>query len=359
MKINSIYCMSDIHCHTYPQFESQLTTEIWGTYSSRLFFCLISMVNVFADALESQDNPVVVIPGDIFHIRGKIIVEVFNAVKKVLLWAIQQGVQVLVIPGNHDLAYRERPIHALEALKPIGVQVIETPKHLVQIGQITFVGLPYNTNEKILLRQMKWISQNTPSFSIGLFHCTIDGVAFESGYQAGSPISLKDFPKNLSLILNGHHHTPKKLSRHVLNVGALLPHSFSDANSRRGYWKIYCENLPFRLEFIQNDIVPQFLDVEKEENLGDISLNGNYVRVLQVDPVRVTDVEQMVLKAGALGVVTSSPLLVNSTSTEVERESLEFKPFDDLFSLFENYMVLKQVKPKKRQRLLTIMEKLK
>lgn len=355
------YCMSDIHSHIFSQFDSPLSEPSWGTYSTRLFHCLISMIHVFDEAL-AEDRPVVVIPGDVFHIRGKILVEVFNAVLGVFKWAVSQGVEIFVIPGNHDFAYYDRPVHALEGLSQVGVRVITTSyiPFDSNLKNVMFVGLPYSVNEEEVREKLRHVGkeESYKALTVGLFHCQIKGIAFESGFTSQEGISRKVFPKNLNLILNGHHHTPKKLSKRFINVGSLLGHSFSDANSPRGYWKIKIDGKRCIPIFKQNRLVPSFVDVDMfHSDLLTEHISGNYIRLTNVNPLQLKETEQFLQKHQAAGVVTSLRSIQYQIMEEQNNE-IEFKPFDNLVTLFENYMVLREVKKEKRRRLLTLVESL-
>jgi DNA repair exonuclease SbcCD nuclease subunit len=287
---------------------------------------------------------------------------VFNAVLEVFKWAILSGVEIIVIPGNHDYAYYDRPVHALEGLKQIGVRVIIEPYDVFDsttLKNVGFIGFPYSANEEETRAQLKRIGKETHKIlTVGLFHCQIKGVAFESGFTSQEGISRKAFPKNLNLILNGHHHTPKKLSKRLLNVGSLLGHSFSDVNSPRGYWKIKIDGKYLVPTFIKNKIVPGFIDIDMHQsNLSAESISGNYIRLTNVDPLQLRETEQLLQKYQAAGVVTSLRP-ISSQVVEEQANAIEFKPFDSLVTLFENYLVLKEVKKEKRKRLLTLVESL-
>jgi DNA repair exonuclease SbcCD nuclease subunit len=115
--------ISDIHAHNHKRYG-----RLINGVNSRLKTALDSLGGVLKLSEELQIKNVV-IAGDVFDAKSKVTINVFNAVYAAFRRWSDAGLNVLLVPGNHDFVVRSGEQHALQIFDDLpGFMVAHEPK---------------------------------------------------------------------------------------------------------------------------------------------------------------------------------------------------------------------------------------
>ncbi|MBE9549432.1 MAG: exonuclease SbcCD subunit D [Proteobacteria bacterium] len=209
--------------------------------------------------IKEENVDAVVIAGDIYDrsvppaVAVELLDEVFNTI-------CSTGVQLLLIPGNHDSA--ERLGFASRQLRQAGVHIFGnfnqmTDPVLVKGAEasVYFYGIPYNDPTQVrnhyeadvssydeandyLLEQINAV-RDKDAINVLISHCFIDG-ADES--ESERPLSIGGADRvsyqsfaDFDYVALGHLHSPQyKGGKHIRYSGSILKYSFSEQKQNKG-----------------------------------------------------------------------------------------------------------------------------
>ena len=301
-----IACTADWHIHEFQDFAKQITVK-WNNrlaryekhpqgkeMNSRLFHILSGICDI-RDYCKSHNIHHVLHAGDVFHKRGSITVNAFNAAHRVIQTFYSAGLELLIIAGNHDQVDAsnspETSIHTMA--KSYGVTIVESPSihSLSWVNEmVSVVCMPYIRNKTYALESLfnligsTNMSPEEMKQSILLMHCGITGGAVGSGmHLMTDDFSLEELRGNKwKYVVLGHYHQPQMLSKNAFYCGTPVQNSFSDElpdNEIGGYngFFVIDTNKQHSIEFI-SVIQPRFITVN---NIDDIAshYSDNYFRV--------------------------------------------------------------------------------
>jgi DNA repair exonuclease SbcCD nuclease subunit len=217
---------SDIHFHSY---SSYITTEtVFNVFDQILTYC------------DSNGIEDLYILGDLFHVRGKIPVVVFNRVHALFKCATDQGIKLHLISGNHDQCFNEDlQTSSICSLAEIdGVDILNFESW--ELGKCKFVGIPYvNTNKEFMSYLDKYKeSMSSDKINILFTHGMVKGAVVSSGYSFSHSTGVEEGLRFFDLAFVGHiHETQRLFDGKVIITGAPLCHSKKDMNGvQRGFW---------------------------------------------------------------------------------------------------------------------------
>jgi exonuclease SbcD len=187
---------------------------------------------------------VLLVAGDVFERRNNL-PELTRRLATILAPHVQQGLHVILVPGNHDDRAHFRMMHALLGLE-VGhserVHVIQT-RDILNIGGVQFAIIPYPTPELLEPYQVnatgatqrhttlsnayadlvRWIvdglDPHLPAVFVG--HITVAGVTTPSEreltYDDDIRLGTEDLPlaSNIAYIALGHIHQPQQIPHPV------------------------------------------------------------------------------------------------------------------------------------------------
>lgn len=287
--------ISDIHFHSFKQH-----SELVGGLNSRF----IKQMEAFAMAIElakARECRAILIPGDLFEVRGSIKPSIFNRVTLIIKKAIQEGLDVVLIPGNHDMEHfnhGDTSIDSWRNLAPNPVTgsrccVIQKPGGVI-IADTVIVGIPYTHN----VEEFKATFASMGDYHIILIHQGIDD--FSEGTYPPSGLSVEWLNQHQKgIVLCGHYHN-KGIAPGVVNVGALMQHRASDEGQERGAWVIDTDDLEAP-EFIPVKS-PEFVTVEHGFKAWK-RVVGNFVRVRATSSKEADKLREKAIEHGAGSVV--------------------------------------------------------
>ena len=299
-------CTGDWHIHQFQEFSNHITVS-WSNslkrfiqdtngreMNSRLFNILNGICDLRDYCVENKIK-YVLNAGDVFHKRGNINVETFNAAYKVIESFNDYGISLICIAGNHDqVDASENPSTSIHTLKKI-CTIIEEPS-VFCTSQFRICCLPYNRNRDLMLGSLDEFAQNEDrSKSILLAHLGVSGAVVGSGmYVMTDEYTLDDLKASKwKYVVLGHYHRPQKLLENAFYCGTPVQNSFNDElPGKDGYNGFYVIDLEQEnsVEFVPI-IQPRFITLNTPADLVDFWTPDNYYRV-KVDSTKIDKIDQ-------------------------------------------------------------------
>ena len=273
-----IAAFADLHGHIYREFNK--TTNFSG--SSRLD----SIINVLEQMKEiCLDRGIshIMFGGDLYHVRGKISTVVGNEIQDCLKTFPEEGIEVLMIPGNHDDADNsDLPKHSLHGLKEIkGITVVDDFR-VVDFAEQRVACARYSKNTKLV---MDFINSVDDEGAILLGHLGLSGAFVGKGsypmQDAFKPSDLR--PDFFKFIVLGHFHKKQYIEgrNNFLYTGSPLQHTFNDEGSECGFHILDTDT--DTTEFVPLKS-PEFHTLQWEqcnpEDLKAHAIRGNFLRII-------------------------------------------------------------------------------
>lgn len=231
---NPVLVISDTHYHNFKQYAAINAKGI----NSRLGDILRATVEA-AMELKRRGGNVIVHCGDVFHVRGHLPPSVLNPVVDMYKRLIEQGFEVHMISGNHDLETDNtvRVSSSVSALESVGVKVYHEPT-VVAIQDERWYFVPWfkdlkHLKEIIDVDLFKFRHQPTNL----VIHAPLNGVIVGIPDHGLSPDDFKGLGYRRVYCGHYHNHVEYVLSdgTQVFSVGALTHQNWGDTESRAGY----------------------------------------------------------------------------------------------------------------------------
>lgn len=207
------------------------------------------------DTIIDEELDFVLVAGDIFNVAMppleyvELVIEQINRLKK-------ESIQVFVIGGSHDYSLTHKSfiqvLHSARVWRDVGVWEVKDEQTISLIPtKITIKnvdieicgvlgkknGLDMKLYEKINPQQLSNTdsslsnSSNT-SYSIFMFHTTIQELLPSRLKQIQNSYSIKQLPKGFNYYAGGHIHVPNQITQEDSSIisycGPLFPNSFSE-----------------------------------------------------------------------------------------------------------------------------------
>ena len=303
-----IACTGDWHLHPFQEFSKPISVKWDDKYqryinvlegremNSRLFNTLNGICDI-RDYCVRYGIKYVLNAGDIFHKRGILDVETFNAAYQVIKSFSDYGIDLICIAGNHDqVDASDNPATSIHTLSKI-CTVIEQPS-VFCTPKLRVCCLPYSKNKDLILDSLDEFAQNeNRSESILLAHLGVGGAAVGSGmYLMTDEYTLDDLKaRKWKYVVLGHYHRPQLLTQNAFYCGTPVQNSFSDElpdeenGGYNGFFVIDTEK-ENSIEFIPIR-QPRFITVKTLEELSNAS-DENYYRLI-ADPQLANDLKNV------------------------------------------------------------------
>lgn len=296
-----IACTADWHIHEFQDFAKQILVKwderrqryvpsnLGKEMNSRLFHILDGICDM-RDFCVTNKIYRILHAGDVFHKRGSISVNTFNAAHRILQTFGSYGIEMIIIAGNHDQVdssiQPDTSIHTFA--KSFEMIVAESP--LVTTfsdynEQVSILCLPYRRDKHQVLSQFHQLKNNLDTRqSILLMHCGVTGGAVGSGmHLMTDDYSLDELQwDKWKYVVLGHYHRPQLLSHNTFYCGTPVQNTFNDElpdDENGGYNGFFVIDTAkrFDVEFIPLK-QPRFITVDSVDKIKNYS-SDNYFRV--------------------------------------------------------------------------------
>lgn len=252
--------ISDIHAHPFPYGAQYVPYHPFkGLHNSRLVSTMRALEGV-ADYAVANGVGTVLFVGDMFHTRQSVRTVARNMVTHVIKEKfVDQGIKMVLIPGNHDYADRVGNIHSLQSLSYLGpdIHVVDTVS-AVELPDMRVICVPYTDSVKKARLDLQdaagLAKQDLSKLTVLLCHLGVQGATVGSDYVmvcpsdvGGEEIPFADF----DLCFFGHYHQHQMLAKNAWFTGALTEQNWSDVNGTRGF--IHVDNRADSSNFRCND----------------------------------------------------------------------------------------------------------
>lgn len=299
--MNPYGLIADVHLHAWSSFSSTLADG----QNSRLVG-LLKEIERCADSVRAAGGDLVVIAGDVFHVRGSIAPSVLNALRDTLRdCSIKYGVHFVILPGNHDLEskFSTRLSSAVTALESNNCDVVTKPTRYFSL-----LLMPWYEDIKELQSEIenKFAAEICSDNRIDLIlHAPIDGVIPGLPSHGLTPEWLAE--QGFKRVFAGHYHNHKRFPGEVYSIGALAMHTWSDIGTKAGFLIVH----PDRVDWHKSHL-PEFIDLSQMVDLPleevPMLVDQNYVRI-KIEASKSKDVEaarQELLDMGARAVIVQA-----------------------------------------------------
>jgi DNA repair exonuclease SbcCD nuclease subunit len=284
--------VADVHAHNWSQF-SKINA---GKRNSRLDAILDELLRA-AQVLKAAGGTVMRVAGDLFHVRGSLTPSVMNPTFDCFRQIAAMGIDIEIIPGNHDLEDSETTEigNAMQQLLLVeGCHVI-TKTEATDDGEAVMVPWIEDLDD---LRAV--CAQHADPARDLIIHAPLNGVIKGIPDHGLDPDELAQL--GYRRVFVGHYHNHKEFTGGVYSIGATTHQTWSDPGTAAGFLLVY----PDRVEHHET-AAPKFVNIDAVTDITP-RVKGHYCRL------RFKDATEDDLKkaraaldvAGAAGVVDHS-----------------------------------------------------
>lgn len=284
--------VSDIHAHNWSQFSKVDADGV----NSRLRAILDEMLRC-ARELKKAGGTVLRVAGDLFHVRGTIAPSVFNPTFDTFKQIAAMGIDIEIIPGNHDLEGKDASTlgNAMQQLLLIdGCHVIIAPE-ATDDGETVMVPWIEDLDE---LRAV-CVQFADPTRDL-IIHAPLNGVIKGIPDHGLTPEELAAL--GFRRVFSGHYHNHKEFADGVFSVGATSHQTWSDPGTVAGFLIVF----PDRVEHHETQ-APKFINVDDFASITP-RVKGGYCRLRFKDASEddIKKARAALEAAGAAGIVDHS-----------------------------------------------------
>jgi len=264
--MNNLRCcvFSDAHVHNFSEFGEWL--ECGKTSRANEIIDAIESVYLYA---RKKEIKYVLFCGDMFHIRGKIPVELFNDIFDMLAFYSERGITTIGIPGNHDYSTKSENSNALESFNEIRKVIILDNEYIDLDEGFRIHGHKAENIDKAI--------EDVTDNSVLLLHTQITGSLTSSGYVFKDKVDSKLF-KKFKTVFVGDVHKYQDIGKNVIVPGSLIQHSFSDVGCKKYFLDVVITNNGIKRVKKINTKRPMFFEISEDDKIEND--DHNYYRVI-------------------------------------------------------------------------------
>jgi DNA repair exonuclease SbcCD nuclease subunit len=282
----------DLQAHNWQQFATTLKNGM----NSRLANCL-RVLKLMRREAKRRGITKALINGDVFEETDYIPVEVYDGVYVELEKCADEGLDIAINIGNHDIALQS-PTRTLHSIRPF-----RKVAHVIDSPEVVWDSLgivPYVADVEDLKRGIKFVERHGAT-ALAL-HVGIHGSRVgPKNYVLRSKVKLRDiYPSHFKLVVLSDYHTQQSLRSNVFYLGSPLQHTFGETH-KPCLWDITLSDKKPVLEKIYTNL-PRFRSVsatsvtELEEKTK--LFTSDYVRVRISGSLGEADVERVAKRVG-------------------------------------------------------------
>lgn len=298
--------VSDIHAHSWSMFSGVDPDGV----NSRLRIQLNELERA-ADEMLATGGKTMIIAGDIYHTRGSIDPEVHNPLEDTFQRILNKGVDILAIPGNHDLKSRDT-VALSSQVETLGKLfsgstnfTVFNERTAIRRGRNVFGFVPWRATPAEVLVDLEALSHEPDASDMYVFmHVGLGNVL--PAAEGLDPKVIEGF--GFKKVFSGHYHHHKNFNDKVYSIGATAHHNWGDIGTRAGFLLVDGDNVKVR-----DSNAPKFVDISGMTDEDDIRLTaaGNYARVrgAPMKDEQIEELREFLEDAGAKGISIEIPKL--------------------------------------------------
>ena len=256
--------------------------------------------------------------GDIFDNRKQISQKTHDLAIEIMT-GIWKDFRVILVRGNHDTYYKERPVPNWLKMFKDSENVITVETEPCVYKDYCFVPWDYD------ISTLDWKG-------ILLGHFEIGGFKMNNYYECNSSILTPRSFDRFKQVFSGHFHFPQSYGN-IHYIGSPFQHNFGDVGSKRGYYILDEEETLRFYEFTKS---PQFVILRTNETITSEQVKGNMVKIVfdkdygtRRNNNLIEDVEMME-PAALVGVDTSSFTIDDSVLNGMNSDDVVIKDNETL-----------------------------
>lgn len=255
----------------------------------------IDVLSQISFVAKREKVDLILFAGDLFHVRGTIHVQTWNAVYDAIAKLRLSAQQVGLLVGNHDQSTRSGDVHSVYSLGSVATIMdkpgwytflIESTKIDKKPHALHVMAVPYAKERGAVVESINSLAGACPS---SLEATALLGHFGVSGAKVGGNFVLVDreVPQlgdlhsgEVDQVFLGHYHEPQQLANNVRYLGATHHHNWGDVGSERGCWLWdTAENQPFSVPKLVPLNYPQFKVLEYGTKFAAEKIKGNFIKV--------------------------------------------------------------------------------
>ena len=294
-------------------------------------------------AVKNEISEIVVL-GDIFNSRKSQSIIVLQSFLRILNYALEKGVKVIVIPGNHDKTDYKSEESFLDPFYTHPACFLIRGFHTMTLNGQEILFAPFFKEEIWLEKYDEFLQDRYESGlvlpNVLMSHIAVNGSVNNDGSKVESSISSKTL-LGLDVVFLGHYHNTSKPMKNVVHLPSLKQNNFGE-NDLKGFSVIY--------EDLTHEIIPTTykryikvkIDLEScskgEFNslISNYSNSEDFVRfVLKGSKASISSVDKNSLLL--LGIDVKSEELDSNTDIEFDEGDLKTYDRDSILELFGEF----------------------
>lgn len=312
----SYVIVSDLHCHKWSTFSNFTANGVNG----RLHIILDELTRA-AHHAKRIGATFIVCAGDIQHVRGSLDPEVLNPLQQRIQEIVDMGIDILAIPGNHDLAGKDTTelgsgIQTLTHTRngDFGFRVFNEAS-VREEGDHLLGFVPYRASRQLLLDDLAELAKHPNKDQMDVFiHAGIDGVLIGVPDHGLTGEMLADF--GFRQVFAGDYHSHKEVYPTIWSIGATTHQRWNDVGTKAGFMSVDDDGKPS----FHATHAPRFVDVSgmSEEDMA-LTVDGNYARFSgpEMTSAEMAELRKFLEDSGAQGVIIMAPKKSNATARSV------------------------------------------
>jgi len=180
--------------------------------------------------------------GDLIHEKHSVLVELLIMLFQEFEWARKQGVNWVLIPGNHDIPAKHQPTKSILYVFSKVAFVYLKPKRLKGPGWSVYLN-PWRLPEEFKrnsaeLAKMSRMDNSAFKLQIGHIGLAEGTMSPSNTYRVPSPVRVPDlYPEQYTMTILGDYHSHQQLHHKLMYGGAPIAHMHGDVPNQ-GVWVV-------------------------------------------------------------------------------------------------------------------------
>ena len=365
-----ICCIADLHIglKTYAELDNEKHLY------DREIEILINFKNIINMCI-NKNIPILIIAGDIYH-NFQPSSNLQDEVNKILYYASQNKLYVLILEGNHDLKKSIGSVSSLEVFDTFHISyIIHTSKFLdkeliINNETIRFIFLPTYTNNEEIKYLLDQNIYNYKNKMIVIGHFTTQGAQLNDWLIAENEehIDINLFNnRNINYVILGHLHKQQILQKEnpcIFYTGSLQRTDFNEEDQEKGYIIIdtnlnqlnfypiqtqnfYTLKIDIDKDLLQNNSIINF--IKDKININKIENSIMRVIINTIEELKLTIEEEQILRNYILDYQPKKLLFIKQNIKDNKRSRNE--QLNELLTLDKALEIFYKDQPREEERI--------